>query len=90
MAKALNDLRQSLLADPYFAGVPSMQPQHRKTARMFHAKDDVSEVRREVFKLLLGFDVRFYAIVRNKRVIADKVLEFTMLKAKKLMTLQLS
>ena len=65
LADALNDLRRNLLADPYFAGVPSMSPQQRKTARMFHAKDDVAEVRREVFKLLLNFDVRFYAVVRD-------------------------
>jgi len=75
VAKALNDLRQSLLADPYFAGVPSMSPEQRKTARMFHAKDDVAEVRREVFQLLVGLDVRFYAVVRDKQVIAQKVLE---------------
>ena len=61
------------MADPYFAGVPSMSPKQRKTARMFHAKDDVAEVRREVFKLLLDFDVRFYAVVRDKQVIAEKV-----------------
>ena len=76
LATALNDLRLSLLADPYFANVPSMSKERRKTARMFHAKDDVSEVRRDVFKLLLDFDVRFYAVVRDKRVIAQKVVEF--------------
>lgn len=75
LAGALGSLRQGLLADPYFKGVASMQPERRKTARMFHAKDDVPEVRREVFKLLCEFDVRFYAMVRDKRVIADKVLE---------------
>jgi hypothetical protein len=74
LAAALNGLRHQLLADPYFAGVPSMSPAQRKTARMFHAKDDVAEVRREVFRLLLQFDLRFYAVVRDKRVIADKVL----------------
>lgn len=74
LAHALNGLRGKLLADPYFAGVPSMSAQQRKTARMFHAKDDVAEVRREVFNLLLTFDVRFYAVVRDKRTIAEKVL----------------
>ncbi|MEX1225095.1 MAG: DUF3800 domain-containing protein [Pirellulales bacterium] len=76
LAGALYDLRQRLLADPYFAGVPSMSTDRRKTAKMFHAKDDVAEVRRDVFRLLLDFDVRFYAVVRDKRVIAEKVLEF--------------
>ena len=75
LATALNELRERLLAGPYFAGVPSMQPDQRKTTQMFHAKDDVSEVRRDVFKLLQDFEVRFYAMVRDKRVIAQKVLE---------------
>lgn len=76
LAAALNGLRQSLLADPYFANVPSMSKERRKTARMFHAKDDLAEVRREVFKLLLEFDIKFYAVVRDKHVIAQKVVEF--------------
>lgn len=75
LAEAMTDLRRRLLADPYFAGVPSMAPGSRKTARIFHAKDDVGEVRREVFQLLMRFDVRFYAVVREKRVIAKRVQE---------------
>ncbi len=80
LATALNTLRQKLLNDPYFAGVPSMSPAKRKTARMFHARDDVAEVRRDVFRLLLDFDVRFYAVVRDKKVIAQKVLDFNRLR----------
>lgn len=74
VANAINKLRQQLLADPYFANVPSMRPEKRKTARLFHAKDDLPEVRREVFKLLGDMDLRFYAFIRDKRVIAEKVL----------------
>lgn len=70
----LTHLRTSLLADPYFQGAPSMQPEQRKTAIAFHAKDDVPEVRREVLKLLSGHDMQFYALVRDKRVILEKVL----------------
>ena len=44
-------LRTSLLADPYFKGVPSMRPEHGKTAVAFHATDDLPEVRREVITL---------------------------------------
>ncbi len=62
----LNMLRSELLADPYFKKVPSMQPENRKTALAFHAKDDLAEVRREVYKLLREHDLRFYAVVRNK------------------------
>jgi hypothetical protein len=68
----LDTLRQSLLADPYFKKVPSMQPEARKTALMFHAKDDVPEVRREVFALLQKHEFRFLAVVRDKK----KVLEY--------------
>jgi hypothetical protein len=75
LAKELTELRLRLLADPYFQGVPSMQPEQRKTALMFHAKDDLPEVRREVFSLLLRHAVQFYAVVRDKRIITDKVLE---------------
>ena len=75
LAQNLNKLRADLLADPYFAGVPSMLPEQLKTTRMFHAKDDVPEVRREVFKLLLDFEIRFHAVVRDKIKIANKVRE---------------
>ncbi len=63
----MNELRTSLLADPYFKGVPSMQPFARKTALHFHAKDDVPEVRREVFSLLQKHECRFLAVVRDKQ-----------------------
>lgn len=70
---SLDNLRANLLADPYFKRVPSMQPERRKTALGFHAKDDVAEVRRELFKVLLDADVRFYATVRNKSALLDYV-----------------
>ena len=72
LGRDLDDLRATLLADPYFKGVPSMQPEAHKTALAFHAKDDVPEVRREVFYLLLRHEVRFFAVVRDKL----KVLEY--------------
>jgi len=64
-------LRTRLLVDPYFKDVPSMKPEAEKTALFFHAKDDLPEVRREVFKILLNHKIRFSAIVRDKlRVLA--------------------
>jgi hypothetical protein len=69
----LDELRQGLLADPYFKKVPSMQPEARKTALMFHAKDDVPEVRREVFALLQKLEFRFMAVVRNKQRVLEYV-----------------
>lgn len=70
---ALEDLRADLLTDPYFKRVPSMQPERGKTAVAFHAKDDVAEVRREVFRVLMQFDLRFYAAVRSKSALLDYV-----------------
>jgi hypothetical protein len=71
--RALEQLRAGLLADPYFKRVPSMQPERGKTARAFHAKDDVAEVRREVFKVLMGLNLRFHAVVRHKAALLDYV-----------------
>jgi len=74
LASDLAELRSRLLADEYFQGVPSMARESGKTAKLFHAKDDLPEVRREVFARLREHDVRFHAVVRDKRVIAEKVL----------------
>jgi len=63
---ALDALRASLLADPYFKGVPSMLPGGGKTALCFHAKDDLPEVRREVFKLLPTLGVKVQVAIRRK------------------------
>jgi hypothetical protein len=73
LSTALEALRAKLLADPYFHGVPSMQPERRKTALAFHAKDDVPEVRREVFRLPIEHDVRFFAVVRDKLRVLDYI-----------------
>ena len=70
----LSDLRRRLLADPYFKGVPSMQPERHRTALAFHATDDPPEVRREVFGVLTRHvdGLRFLAVVRDK----TRVLEY--------------
>lgn len=68
----IKDLRSTLLKDPYFKDVPSMQLQAKKTAILFHAKDDLPEVRREVFRILMNHEVSFFAIVRDK----TKLLEY--------------
>ena len=52
-----------------------MQPKQKKTAVGFHAKDDLPEVRREVFRLLDCLPFRFFAVMRDKTVIAQKVNE---------------
>ncbi len=69
----MDDLRDRLLADPYFRKVPSMHGGEKKTALAFHAKDDVPEVRREVFNLLLRYDLHFLAVVRDKLKVVEYV-----------------
>jgi len=44
-----------------------MNPREKKTAEAFHAKDDLPEVRREIFALLADEPVRFFAAVRSKK-----------------------
>lgn len=66
----LEKLRKALLADPYFKDVPSMQLQSKKTALLFHAKDDLPEVRREVFKLLPQFNVKVQVAIKRKGELA--------------------
>jgi len=73
LAGDLDELRSRLLSDPYFEGVPSMQLDAKKTALAFHAKDDVPEVRREVFSLLAEQQVRFFAVVRSKKAVLKYV-----------------
>lgn len=71
---SMDTLRTQLLDDPYFRNVPSMQAAGGKTALAFHAKDDLPEVRREVFNLLRGVNgLRFFAVVTDKLSVLDFV-----------------
>lgn len=65
--------RAELLADPYFAGVPSMSPRRGMTAFLFHAEDDAPEFRREVFRILKEAEVEIYAAFRRKCVVAEEL-----------------
>ena len=62
---SLEALRVQLQADTYLAKVPSLQPAQNKTAVAFHAKDDCAEVRREVYKLLMQHELRFFVSVHH-------------------------
>ena len=68
VAKALTDLREQMKADPFFATVESFKPERRKTALLFHAKDDLPDVRVKVFDFLRSFGpaIRFHAVVCDK------------------------
>ena len=74
LAEEMNSLRNRLLSDPYFSGEPSMQLHAHKTAVAFHAKDDLPEVRRELFALLTKRqDLKFFAIIRDKKALLSYV-----------------
>ena len=66
----LRKLRRELLADPYLARIPSMNPARRKTAVCFHATDDCPEVRREVFRVLGLHDIKVQVAIRRKMELA--------------------
>jgi len=71
LAAALTDLRETLKRDPLFASVESFRPERRKTAVLFHAKDDLPDVRVKVFDLLRSFGngLRFHGVVCDKAVV---------------------
>ncbi len=48
-----------------------MQPEAKKTAIAFHAKDDHSEIREQVFELLQSFDTKVFVAIRSKSEIAN-------------------
>lgn len=75
LSRKLVQLREKLVANPYFRGVPSFDPARRKTAVAFHAKDDLAEVRLQVLDLLAaeGSRLRFHAVVIDKLALAGEV-----------------
>ena len=68
--RKLEKLRKRLMADPYFIGVPSMQPARKKTAARFHANDDIWEVKYEVIKLLPSLGANATIAIKRKEYIA--------------------
>lgn len=69
----LAELRASLLGNPLYSGIPSMQPAAGKTTRAFHAKDDHPEIRSKVFDLIIGLDFKFYAVIKDMRKVREYV-----------------
>ena len=64
----LKELRNQLTIDPYLQGISSME----KTKISFHAKDDCSEVRQAVFKLLSTMDIKAQIVVARKTALVFK------------------
>jgi len=77
LERRLSELRRDILSNPYFAGVPSLQPENRKTALAFHAKDDLPEIHKMIFDFLHDtMGLRFYALVRDKKSVLAEVRRF--------------
>lgn len=74
LAAALNGLREEMRKDPYFSSAESFDPARKKTALLFHAKDDLPEVRVKVFDLLRSFgsEIRFRAVICDKQIIRTR------------------
>ena len=68
--KKIETLREEICADSYFQSIPSVKD---KSSKAFHAKDDCSEVRMAVYKLIKTFDVKTYCIVKRKKAILQYV-----------------
>ena len=75
LAADLAALRAEVLADPYFKGVPSLDPARKRTAVQFHAKDDPAEIRFLEFRLLSKHGLRFVAVVRDKLKLLDYAMQ---------------
>lgn len=60
--QAILQLQNELSNDPYFADFPSLQ----KTKQAFHAKDDIPEIRYQVYKLLASLDLQAQFVVARK------------------------
>lgn len=62
LRKSIISLHKQVLSDPYFQEFPSLT----KTATAFHAKDDVPEIRYQVFKLIATLEFKAQFVVARK------------------------
>lgn len=74
-ATRLRQLREELMANPLYAGIPSLQPEAKKTALFFHAKDDHPEIRAKVFETLTTLDFQFFAVIKDMQAVLNYVKE---------------
>lgn len=62
LRQAILELQRQVVSDPYFKDFPSL----KRTATAFHAKDDLPEIRYQVYKLLASLEFRAQFIVARK------------------------
>lgn len=73
------NLRNDLMDDPFFSEVPSLHQDNKKTALLFHAKDDLPEIRREVFQILKASEAKFCAVIKSMRSVYEYVIKKNLL-----------
>lgn len=61
--KKIEDLRTDIVNDAYFKEIPSVKS---KTMNIFHAKDDIPEIREKVYKTLKTMDFKSNFVVARK------------------------
>lgn len=64
--KKVVDLQNSIANDLYFRSVPSIQKRKEKMGYFLHAKDDVPEIRKMAFELIMNVDCQFEVVVSQK------------------------
>ncbi len=65
-------LGKKIKRDEYFKDIPSILKRSHSETFPFHAKDDIPEIRRDVYRILNTTDVTFYAVVKDM----EKVLTY--------------
>lgn len=60
------DLQKQIGNSAYYKNVPSVRNRILKNGFFFHAKNDLPEIRKEFFDLILQFDCSFQAVVGRK------------------------
>jgi hypothetical protein len=71
VAERFTQLKNDLLNNPFCKHIPSMQ----ETKIEFHAKNDCSIVKNEVFKLLQGLNAEVQVVVRRKETILEQAIK---------------
>jgi hypothetical protein len=68
--KAISDAQKKVEESRYYRKVPSVVKRVDKGGFYFHAKDDLAELRKEFFDIILSFNCSFEAVVGRKNVSA--------------------
>lgn len=64
--KQVIKLQRQVIADPYFAEIPSIRKKINKAGFYFHATDDIPEVRKVFYDYIKKVDCSFEAVVGRK------------------------